>query len=428
MLRSFAIGLGGYAASAVVYLVFSVVFVRQYGTEAYAGFSLLLNTVSALTMFGNYHGALVSHSAATERQAFFAMLRSVLIYAVIFAMVSGAALALIGDLHPGWIAPAALAFAFAIAAGLPTAVLLASPANWLVNVARAVYQTLLILGFWAMFALGVGLGAAFVISLVVSAAVYLSLIAKKVEFTLPPPAATPAPSGILWLALVWNIAHMGVMLTDKFAIRFLDVGTNFADAGLFLLYLDISGRFSAVFIIGLPPLTYELLRRLREGISIVPTAATALAICAVVGGVVALVGYHVIPRLYGTDLSGREALPLVMGVYIALLGLGTLLLAYCNSSGQPRILVWHYTGVFAVGVAALAGFYVAGGYHIGIVALAVALAVGQAFVLVSAVILLVRVHRRRRAVLRTPRTPREPTAGVVQPPVTATAPGTLGDP
>ena len=37
-------------------------------------------------------------------------------------------------------------------------------------------------------------------------------------------------SGILLLAVCWNLAHMTVMLTDKFAIRFFNVGENFAAA------------------------------------------------------------------------------------------------------------------------------------------------------------------------------------------------------
>src|SRR5262245_15691998 len=150
MLRSFAVGLGSYAASAVVYLLFSIYFVRNHGAEAYGAFSLMLNTVSALTMFGNYHGALVAYSVAVERRAFLAMLRQVLVYGAIAAVPCAVALAAIGNLRLPLLIPAAIAFAFIVVSGLPTAALLASPANWRVNVVRSVYQSLLILAFWAL--------------------------------------------------------------------------------------------------------------------------------------------------------------------------------------------------------------------------------------------------------------------------------------
>ena len=91
MLRGIALSVGGYAVSAIVFIVFSIVFVRSYGAETYGDFSILLNTVSALTLFGNYHGALVPFSAAVERAAFFRMLRPVGAYSIITAAIAGAA-------------------------------------------------------------------------------------------------------------------------------------------------------------------------------------------------------------------------------------------------------------------------------------------------------------------------------------------------
>jgi hypothetical protein len=387
--RSFAIGLAGYAASAAVFLIFSVYFVRSYGTEAYGTFSLLLNTVSALTMFGNYHGALVAYSVAVDRAAFRAMLWPVMLYAVGAAIVCAFALAVVGSLRsPLLLAATAIAFVFIVASGLPTSALLASPANWLVNVARAVYQSLLILAFWALFALQTEAGAAFVWSLLAASAIYLLLIAGCVEFPAAHPPVEAPPRGILMLAMCWNFAHMAVMLTDKFAIRFLNVGENFADAGVFLLYLDIAGRFSAIFVIGLPALTYEMLRRMRAREDVRRPASIALALCLLVGVAVAVVGYFVIPPLYATSLAGREALPAIMGIYLVLMGLGSLFLAYCNSAGRPRQLLWHYIGIFLTGSLTLALFYVAGGGRISITQLAIALAIGQCYVLVSGSLLL----------------------------------------
>ena len=53
MIRSFTYGLLAYAASAVVFVLFSVFFVRSFGADTYGAFSLLLNTVSALTISAN---------------------------------------------------------------------------------------------------------------------------------------------------------------------------------------------------------------------------------------------------------------------------------------------------------------------------------------------------------------------------------------
>jgi O-antigen/teichoic acid export membrane protein len=395
MLRSFGIGLVAYAASAAVFLVFSVFFVRTYGADDYGLFSLLLNTVSALTMFGNYHGALVSYSVAVERRAFMSMLRRVLLYAVLTSVLCAAVLGAIGNLRLPLLLPAAIAFVFIVLSGLPTSALLASPANWVVNVVRAVYQSLLILAFWALFALNTEPRTAFVLALLLAAATYLALLSSRVRFAAVPPEVERAPRNILVLSMFWNLAHMGVMLTDKLAIRYLGVGADAADVGMFLLYLDIAGRFSAIYVIGLPALTYELLSKLRARQRIRRPAGIALSICVLVGAAVALVGYFVIPPLYGTSLAGRALLPGIIGIYITLLGLGSVFVAYCNSAAHPRMLLWHYVGTLITGSVALAALYFAGGRHISITSLALALAIGQCYVLVSGVVLAVRERGKR---------------------------------
>jgi O-antigen/teichoic acid export membrane protein len=397
MIRSFAIGLASYAASAVVFLVFSVFFVRSYGADAYGTFSLLLNTVSALTMFGNYHGAFVAYSVAVDRRAFRAMLKPVLFYAALTSVASASLLAAIGNLRLPLLVPAALAFVFIVLSGLPCSALLASPKNWLVNIVRAIYQSLLILVFWALFALSAEPGTAFVLALLVAAAIYLALLSSRVSFAEPPPAADPAPRHILLLAMCGNLAHMGVMLTDKLAIRYLSVGVDAVDVGVFLLYLDIAGRLSAIYVIGLPALTYELLSKLRASQRVRRPALIAFSICLLVGATVAVVGYYVIPPLYGINLAGRELLPGIIGGYLAVMGLGSLFLAYCNSAGRPRVLLWHYIGVLATGSTVLAALYFAGNRHISITDLAIALAAGQCYVLVSGAILVIRERGRRRA-------------------------------
>ena len=394
MFRSFSIGFGGYAASAVVFLAFSIFFVRSYGSDDYATFSLLLNSVSALTMFGNYHGALVAYSVAVDRSEFMRMLRTIVPYAVAAAFICTVALVAVGNLGQALYVPVMVAFVCIVVSGLPTSALLASQANWMVNVARAVYQSLLILAFWILFAARVETSTAFVLSLVLASLTYLALIASRVRFPASHPPVEPPPRAILLLALVWNVAHMAVMLTDKVAIRYLDVGADLADAGVFLLYLDIAGRFSVIYLVGLPPLTYELLRRIRANHPVHEPALIALGICVLVGAAVAAVGIFVVPAIYELDLAGRELLPFVIGVYVALLGLSSIILAYCNSAARPRMLLWHYLGIFVTGGLALWTLYIAGGRHISITNLAIAITVGQCYALISAGVLTLREKAR----------------------------------
>jgi hypothetical protein len=73
-----------------------------------------------------------------------------------------------------------------------------------------------------------------------------------------------------------------------------------------------------------------------------------------------------------------------------LMGLGSIVLAYCNSAGRPRLLIWHYLGMFVTGAAVLGAIYIAEGRHISITQLALALTVGQAFAVITAVILVAR--------------------------------------
>jgi hypothetical protein len=258
------------------------------------------------------------------------------------------------------------------------------------NVARAVYQCLLILAFWLLFALEIDAATAFVFSLVIACTTYLALLASRVRFPASHPPVDPPPRAILLLALCWNLAHMAVMLTDKFAIRFLNVGTDLHDVGVFLLYLDIAGRFSVIYLIGLPPLTYELLRRIRANRPLHEPALIALLICIILGASVAVIGQYIVPMIYKLTLSGRDLLPAIVGVYVMLMGLGSIVLAYCNSAGRPRLLIWHYLGMFVTGAAVLGAIYIAEGRHISITQLALALTVGQAFAVITAVILVAR--------------------------------------
>ena len=383
MIRALAVSLGGYGLSAVVFILFSIFFVRTYGAESYGAFSILLSTVSALTLFGNYHGSLVSFSAAVERRAFFRMSRVVFIYSLVMGAVSGLVLGSIGKMEVILTAPAIIAFVLLVGAGMPAAALLATPSNWWVNLARAVYQSLLIVAFWFFFEITGHVGRAFAFSLLLAAAVYFGLLALRVRLPDGPTTAKAAPPGVLMLSLTWNLAVMGIVLLDKVAIRFLEIGSSATDIGIYLLYFDIAGRLSAIYAIALGTFTYELLRRLRVGGSVFRLLAIGSVACGGVGILGYAVGVWVIPPAYGFRLETAGWLPLVTGVFLVVVGFSSLLLAYCNATGRNKFLVCHYAIVLTAAVGTLLVRYLIFG-TVTVLELAIALTVGHAFTLLSA--------------------------------------------
>lgn len=397
MVKSFFIGVSSYGASAAAFVAFSIFFVRGYGPENYAQFSILLNTVSAVTLFGNYHGTLVAFSTAVDRRAFRAMVRPMLLYAAAAAAASSMIMNEIGGVTGIFLVPMAAAFLFIVASGLPTAALLATSRNWLVNVIRALYQCSLIAVFWILYAVTRDLMASFSAALFVAATLYLVLLASRVDFAADAASARSPPRGVLLIAAMTNMFLMAVMLTDKFVIRFVGVGPTPADVGHFLLYLDIAGRFATIYVIALGPFTFEMLKRRRFGLGMLGPGLLSAIVPIVVGAVVVAAGYFVLPPLYAIALRGQDWLPAVIGLYVMLLGWNTAFLAYCNAAGRVFLLLAHYAGTFALGAAAIAGLYLLGDGRLTVTQLASALVLGQCYVAVSGGIVLAGVAARTRA-------------------------------
>lgn len=387
MIRSLWFSAISYAGSAVVYIAFSIFFLRSYGAEAYGTFSIMLNAVSALTLFGNYQGALVAYAPAVDRKAFFGMIRPVAAYAIATAVLSAMVLLSVGQIPWEYYALALLAFVCISASGLPAAAILATPHNWALNAFRAVYQSLLIIVFWMVFAGTRVMSFAFVLSLLLAAGLYLGLLAWRVRFDFPAVRTALPPRNVLVVAMVSNLALMGVMLTDKAAIRYLDVGPTAHDVGVFLLFYDVMARFTAVFVIALNPVTYELLRRMRLQNSLASVLTIAILICTAVGVIAGLAGYFVVPFIYAMDISGQSWLPAIMATYVTLYGVGSVLLAFCNAAGKVHFLVVHYVLMLVSGAAALGIFYFGFGPGLTVTQVAVSIMVGQAGAIFSGILL-----------------------------------------
>ncbi|MDB5572562.1 MAG: hypothetical protein JWN93_3745 [Hyphomicrobiales bacterium] len=367
-----------YGLSAVVFVGFSVLFVRWYGAGAYGGFSLLLNTVSALTLFGNFHGTLVSYSVASDPSHYRSFSRIVGRYALGASLVATLVLTLVGGLP--WIYAPLLAVGFwlLIFCGLPSAALLATSHNYLFNVVRGVYQLLIVGCFWAVYAWSGDLPESFVAALLIAAlANFLTLNYLGRTLISSRENAPEASTSLMFAALATNLAMMATLLVDKFALSFLRIGTP-EDRGVFLLYLDVIGRLSSVFIILLPSFTYYLLQPTRDARAVVRSLAFALAVAAGTGALALGVGYGVIPALYSISLDHIRALPGVMALYIALFGVTSVVVAYCNARGLAWTLTANYALMLLITIAALLAPMLLRGGELGVVDLATALALGQA--------------------------------------------------
>lgn len=387
-----ALSFAAYLGSAALYVVFSVYFVRWHGAASYGSFSLLLNTVSALTLFGNYHGAIVSYSVTADRNAYRRFRRPVLLYSVGAAMVATAVLMIVGSL-PALAAPiVAVAFFLLVYSGLPSSTIMATPSNYLLNLVRVLYQVVLVLVFWPLFAASHEVSYSFVFALGVAAALNAAILTVLSRRTFEGrDGATGAKPALLLAALIGNLAMMATLLVDKFALRFLEPGT-LQERGLFLLYIDLIGRLSAIFNVLLPTLTYLLLRSVAERRSTTQPIALATVLSATIGAVALLGGYWIIPLVYGVSISGVTALPGAMGAYIALYGLSSVVLAFCNSTGRIWYLGAHYAAMLIVTLCAIAWPIVVGGRALTINDLAIAVATGQGVAIVSAMVLVARLR------------------------------------
>jgi O-antigen/teichoic acid export membrane protein len=347
-----------YGLSAIVFLGFTVVFTRHFGVAAYGQVSILLNSLSALTLLGNYHGYLVSHSVATDRSVFrLYFLRAALPYIAVVTPLAAAVFGVVTGMGLILTVVAAGVLALLIASGMPVAVITATKDNWRSNACRAVYQVTLVAAFWPLFAGSRDAKTSFVFAALVAAVVLFALLFRFAARRLRSGAAEPAPSGsILIISAISNISIMLTLLADKFAINHLSVGADQRLAGLYLLNYDILSRASAVFVIMVCPLTYLLLDRLRRA-EPVATILRRLAIGALaLGGACVLAGYVAVPALYGTSITEAPLLPLFIALVVVGQALGSAFGAYCNAVGRGRVLMWQNAAVFVVvaaGIAAL---------------------------------------------------------------------------
>lgn len=389
-----ALSFAAYLGSAALYVLFSIYFVRWHGAATYGAFSLLLNTVSALTLFGNYHGAIVSYSVTADRDAYRRFRQPVLLYSIAAAIVATAVLMLVGSL-PAPAAPLmAVAFFLLVYSGLPSSTIMATPNNYLLNLVRVLYQIVLVLVFWPLFAASHDVGYSFMFALSGAAALNAGILTVLSRRTFVwRDGATGAKPALLLAALIGNLAMMATLLVDKFALRFLEPGT-LQERGLFLLYIDLIGRLSAIFNVLLPTLTYLLLRRVAEQRSTTQPIALATLLSAAIGGLALVGGYWIIPFVYGVSISGVKALPGAMGAYIALYGLSSVVLAFCNSTGRVWYLGAHYTAMLVVTLCAIALPMIVGGRALTINDLAIAVAAGQGVAIFSALVLATRLRFR----------------------------------
>lgn len=392
LLAGTVLSFAAYFASAALYVAFSVYFVRWHGAAAYGQFSILLNTVSALTLFGNYHGAIVSYSVTGDRSAYRDFRRPVVLYSVLASLVATGVLMLVGSL-PAAAAPLVLAsFFLLVYSGLPASTIMATPSNYLLNLVRVLYQVVLVLAFWPLFGTSHEVGLSFTVALAAAAALNAGILTFLSRQTFEwRDGASSAKPALLLAALIGNLAMMTTMLLDKFVLRFIEPGTA-QERGLFLLYIDLIGRLSAIFNVLLPTLTYLLLRRIAERQSPAQPIALATLLSAGVGAGALIGGYWVIPFIYGVSLQGVEALPGSMAAYIGLYGLSSIVLAFCNSTGRIWYLSGHYAAMLLVTLAVISWPIAVMGRALTINDLALAVAAGQGVALVSAAVLMARLR------------------------------------
>lgn len=402
MMRSLLVRLAGintlsYAVSAATFLLFTVIFTRQFGPERYAEFSILLNSFTAILLLSNYQGYLVGYSVAESRPAFRRFMPYGIGYSLaaavagtaLFAAVTGASgpvLALLGG-----------AFACMFAVALPATVVLATAHNWRLTAYRAGYQVLLVALFYGAFVVADGIGTAFAVAALGAGVLFLVLVARQASALLrPAPSDHPEASpGLILTAAGANGALMLTQLVDKIAVSHLGVGPDQACVGIYFVYYDVIFRFSTVFVIMVYPLTYTFLSRLREGRPIGRVIAGMVGGIGAVAAAAAIAGYLVVPPLYGLSLACAPALPLLLSLLLGAAGASYVVTAFCNADKQGSVLAWQNLLILAAMAAGILTMHGLG--LLTVTGMAAVLALAKAGTLVTLAWIVLRVIRRDRA-------------------------------
>ncbi|HET8729460.1 MAG TPA: hypothetical protein VFO41_18305 [Alphaproteobacteria bacterium] len=386
-----------YALSAGVFLLFTVVFSRQFGTEAYAEFSILLNSLSAILLISNYQGYLVSYSVAESRDAIRRYARYAVPYTLLAALAAATIFWFVTELTPVLWPFMALAFGLLFGITLPSTVLLASAENWRLVAYRAVYQVLIVVLFYGLYLATGRLEMAFVAAGVGAASVFLLLVLRRAFADLGsgPSDHPDAPGSIILVAAGANGAVMLTQLIDKFAVNHLGVGPGQACVGVYFIYYDVVFRVGTIYLMFVYPLTYTFLRHLREGIPLGRTFATMIGGIAAITSATVAAGYLVVPPVYGISLDCAPLLPLLMSLFMAFTGVGYLVVAFCNAAGFSRILAKQNLAVLLAMAAGIAAGEFLAPDGLSVTWLAAALAVGKAGTAVTLTIILLRLFRTR---------------------------------
>jgi hypothetical protein len=380
MLQSTLYSASWYALSAVVFFAFTVLFIRRFGPAPYGEFSILLNSLSALTLLGNYHSYLVSYSITTDRHAFMQyFVRAALPFAAIMTPAVALTFALVTGLRVGLAVLTAGIFALLLLAGMPTAVVIATPENWRFNCYRAVYQISLVVAFSLFFEACRDAQLSFLLAALIAAAVFVASLWRRASRELRPAGSGPEPPPrILLMSVIGNISLAMTMLADKFALTYLSVGSDRQLAGVYMLYNDVLSRGSAIFLIMFCPVTYALLDRRGRGQPVQPLLVRLALGTVALGGVCLVVGYVAMPLIYGNIANKAPLLPLFISTIATGQGLGSIVGAYFGTTGRGRLLMQVNGAIFAAAVTGIAVFQWRCGRGFSVTQLAFVLAVGYA--------------------------------------------------
>lgn len=373
-------GFAAYGLAAIFFLVFSTLFVRWYGTAVYGQFSLMFNTLSALTLFGNYHNVIVSYSITSDIRKYRDFRRTALVYSALMAVPATWIFLFIGHIPLGYAPALWISFLALIFCGLPSSAILATQRNYFFTIARALFQICLIAGFWLLFVRSGEAVLSFVFAFLLMAVLNLLSLTHLADRTITYRAdAVDPPPGVMVAALITNVSLIATLLVDKFALSVLHVDTP-EERGVFLIFYDVIVRLSSIFIILLPALTYHLLEAAHDRGRLLLTVKLSLLVCVFMALVAALAG-AVIPLLYGLSHVDPFLRP-AFAVYIGLFGVSSFMMAYCSAKGLAWALTANYLLILIATLSALAVLTFVKGAA-SVTGLAVAMAIGQAASLVT---------------------------------------------
>jgi hypothetical protein len=332
----------------IVYAIFSIGFVRLYGSTAYAEFAFLSNTLFPLLLIGSYQSHLIMDESMYDKNKFKKLLKVSSYYNVAISLLIVALFSIAVNLDVYYFVVLFISVFLLLMRNPANAILASSESNWMIAKYRNIYQIIFITLVFAVYSQNISIINAFLIAILVASIMQLSAIhlqaAKIIRLRKNKKNTNNIQlrNRIFFGVLANSFVALGMTL-DKYAITLFEIRGE--DVNIYLLYQDILIKFSVVYGIFSAPLTFRILKqnKISEKVNskLINTLLLYIVGVMFMGGVILYVSVYWVPVIYGFELDANSKTPYLVTLWIAFNGFGYITLALCNGMDKNKVLLFQ---------------------------------------------------------------------------------------